>query len=465
MSARSPVRGRLTVEDRKSGRVWVASWIRANGSQTRRVLGPAWVRDSGKRTPRGAIVWRAASGSKPDETYLTPKESDEALTQILDEERRKPPEKRSTPGKTWGDATTGWLRHVESVRHVAPTTLQNYKSIVGQLESEGLPTELPLRLVTPRKIESVQDGLLARVDPRDDSSRAITRKTISNRMLVVNGVLNFAVSRGWIGSNPAATVEVVGAPKPSTSFNVLEPSQVELVARHVATVPEDEVPRVRGAAGVERADRRIDEHALKAAIAARAMWAEIIRVAAYTGIRFGELRALRWRDIDFAGQVIRVEANLPGSSPKGAKVRAPKSGRARSMPLIDPAVAALDRVSQLDRGTAPDDLVFPTLHGGMQDSGRVRDAFYAGLARAGLGHLRERDEPIVFHDLRHTFGTIAVRVMPVTDVQELMGHADIATTMRYVHHVPRPDAARKLTEAFSADLGGPTADDQTPQPR
>jgi integrase len=90
----------------------------------------------------------------------------------------------------------------------------------------------------------------------------------------------------------------------------------------------------------------------------------------------------------------------------------------------------------------------------MLDAGRVRDAFYRGLIASGLGHLREKDNPMTFHDLRHTFGTIAVRVFPLTDVQAILGHSDIQTTMRYVHSVPRTDAARILAQAFAEDLNG-----------
>ncbi len=57
----------------------------------------------------------------------------------------------------------------------------------------------------------------------------------------------------------------------------------------------------------------------------------------------------------------------------------------------------------------------------------------------------------MFHDLRHTFGTLAVRRAPVTDVQHWMGHADIQTTMRYVHYVPQHDNAAKLTSAFGGE--------------
>jgi integrase len=48
----------------------------------------------------------------------------------------------------------------------------------------------------------------------------------------------------------------------------------------------------------------------------------------------------------------------------------------------------------------------------------------------------------------HSFGTLAVQVFPLTDVKAYMGHADIATTMIYVHHVPQVDAAEKLSSAL-----------------
>ncbi|PTL59302.1 hypothetical protein C7Y72_06370 [Paraconexibacter algicola] len=93
---------------------------------------------------------------------------------------------------------------------------------------------------------------------------------------------------------------------------------------------------------------------------------------------------------------------------------------------------------------------------GRLQSGTVRDAFYRGLDNAGLEHLREKeDNPMTFHDLRHTFGTVAVREFDLVVVQAYMDHSEIGTTMRYVHHVPRHDAARRLSAAFAEDRGAP----------
>jgi integrase len=61
---------------------------------------------------------------------------------------------------------------------------------------------------------------------------------------------------------------------------------------------------------------------------------------------------------------------------------------------------------------------------------------------AGIQHLR-------FQDLRHSFGTLAVQVFPLSDVRAYMGHADIATTMIYVRPVPQHAAAAMLTAAVA----------------
>ncbi|MEA2364088.1 MAG: hypothetical protein QOD71_3233 [Thermoleophilaceae bacterium] len=87
--------------------------------------------------------------------------------------------------------------------------------------------------------------------------------------------------------------------------------------------------------------------------------------------------------------------------------------------------------------------------GGVVDDGKLRRRFRAALDRAGAERLR-------FHDLRHTFGTLAVQAFPLTDVKAYMGHADLSTTMIYVHHVPRHDAADRLGRLLD-EAGAPGA--------
>ncbi len=129
----------------------------------------------------------------------------------------------------------------------------------------------------------------------------------------------------------------------------------------------------------------------------------------------------------------------------------PKSGRVRSVPLVEQVARALDGLSRRERFVGPNDLVFCNEVGGFVDDSRLRIRLYCALADAGLGHLREKEDRFVFHDLRHTFGTLAVRAFPLSDVRALMGHENIETTMIYVHHVPQTDAAARLSAFLNAE--------------
>ncbi len=166
------------------------------------------------------------------------------------------------------------------------------------------------------------------------------------------------------------------------------------------------------------------------------------------------MQLARQRDIDFAKRLIHVRRSFT----HGAEGD-PKSGRVRSVPLIDQAARALDGLSRRERFTGDDDLVFVDELGHHVDDWRLRRRFHDALERAGLPKIR-------LHDLRHTFGTLAVQAFPLSDVKAYMGHADIATTMIYVHHVPQIDAADKLSQLVT-DAQGPVSGhvrDTVPEP-
>jgi integrase len=114
---------------------------------------------------------------------------------------------------------------------------------------------------------------------------------------------------------------------------------------------------------------------------------------------------------------------------------------------------ALAELSQRPYFTGDNDLVFPGTTGGFMDATALRQRYKDALAAADLRALR-------FHDLRHTFGTLAVRRAEVPAVQAWMGHADIQTTMRYVHYRDRGGEAKLLAEAFKVG----TVDEQPSTP-
>src|ERR1700678_4164761 len=110
MSRNSSPTGHLQVtqEGKNGQRVYRALWRDADGVRGAKSLGPAHVRDSGRRTPRGAIIWRAGARPRPTPEHLTPKDAEERLAAILEElGRPAQPQDDATRVATLFDATQG----------------------------------------------------------------------------------------------------------------------------------------------------------------------------------------------------------------------------------------------------------------------------------------------------------------------------------------------------------------------
>jgi integrase len=166
--------------------------------------------------------------------------------------------------------------------------------------------------------------------------------------------------------------------------------------------------------------------------------AAIYLTAAFTGLRRGELLALRWRDVDFGGSTIRVRASYAAG-----QITTPKSGKVRSVPMAPDVAGALAKLGERGRFTGDDDFVFAGEHGLPLDGDALSSRYRDALERAGL-------RPLRFHDLRHTFGTRMIGKADIRRVQEWMGHADVQTAMKYLHYQSRPDDARLVAEAFES---------------
>ena len=398
--------GHVQVKGSAGNRRYYALWRDADGRH-QRLLGPAHVKDSGRRTPRGAIVWRAGDGSLPSPEHLTPATAVEVLRELLAAAPKRPAAagERARGAVTFGEACDEWLRYIEHERKRSPSTLADYRSTVRAGLLPGFGAQTPLGRIDTAGIDEWRARLLA--------EGQLARRSIQKQLTILGGVMRRAKRRGWITVNPVDDAERVSV-KRSGEFNVLTPVQVAAVAR-AADTDQD------GA---------------------------LYTVAAFTGLRLGELLALRWADVDFAKRLVHVRASytLGQAGP-------PKSGHVRSVPMIDQAMKPLDHLSRRKYFTAPSDLIFAGIAGGHLDGSALRKRFYVALERAGLGVMRTKSEPITFHDLRHTFGTLAVQAFPLSDVKAYMGHADIQTTMIYVHHVPRHDAAAKLSAIVGAETG------------
>ena len=163
--------------------------------------------------------------------------------------------------------------------------------------------------------------------------------------------------------------------------------------------------------------------------------------AAFTGLRMGELLALRWHDVDFTGSVLRVRASYYNGQLDDPEVGQGEGGAARTGCSV-----SYGSSGRREDWVGDDDLVFVGATGDYLDGSALRRRYKAALAAAAL-------RPLRFHDLRHTFGTRMIAKADIRRVQEWMGHADVHTTMRYLHYAPHQQDARLVAEAFAVDAG------------
>jgi integrase len=282
--------------------------------------------------------------------------------------------------------------YTEQDRGCKPSTLRDYRS---NLEAHLLPAfgDQLLEAVTPAAINAWRASLTG-----------ISARTKNKLLVVMHGVFRRAQSVWGLPANPVAGVEKYRQ-RSSVDIDVFSPEEVMALVRTAASEQD----------------------------------AAIFMTAAFTGLRRGELLALRWRDVDFAGWTVRVRASY-----SAGQLTTPKSGKVRSVPLAPEVGKALTRLGQRSHWTSADDLVFVGETGGHLDGSALRRRYAAALSRAGL-------RPLRFHDLRHTFGTRMIAKADIRRVQEWMGHADVQTTMRYLHYAPRPDDAALVAEAFRLD--------------
>jgi integrase len=167
----------------------------------------------------------------------------------------------------------------------------------------------------------------------------------------------------------------------------------------------------------------------------------VVLAAAMTGLRQSELLGLRWRDVDWASQRVRVR-NTFVLGEHSSDGKSELSTR-RSVPLATRLARELDRWSTRTPYAAEDDLVFAHPRKGTPlDGSKVTKRFKAACLEAGV-------RPVRFHDLRHTFATrLAASGVPIRTIQEFLGHADSKMTQIYAHYAPSAHEVQPVDAAF-----------------
>jgi integrase len=170
-------------------------------------------------------------------------------------------------------------------------------------------------------------------------------------------------------------------------------------------------------------------------------WKPFLATALKTGLRVGELLALKWSDVDLVAGHLIVRRTL-WRDEEGS----PKGGRNRKVPLSPEALAGLKAHRHL-RG----EYVFCTESGDRLTHSMVKDVVPATCRRAGLG------KRITTHGLRHSFAShLVMRGASLKAVQELLGHESIEMTLRYSHLTPdvKREAVRLLDGPAGAEKSG-----------
>ena len=363
-----------------------------------RARGPVWY--AKYRLPDGRQVQKKLGPAwtergRPAAGYFTKRLAEDWLRDVLHEARHGTLAGQFRTGATFEDAAAEWLRYVEVDRQRKPSTIEGYKAIV---RAQLLPVfgAMPLESVTTDAIERWMSSL----------SGAASSRT--KALVLLHGILKRARKVWGLQVNAAAEVDKPALTR-SGDIQVFSPEEVWALVRAAASAQD-------GA---------------------------IYLTAAFTGLRLGELLALTWRDIDFAGSVVRVRASYAAGV-----LTTPKSGKVRAVPLAPDVASALAQLGRREHWVGDDDLVFAGGLGGYLDGSALRRRYKQALSRAGLRPLRS-------HDLRHTFGTRMIAKADIRRVQEWMGHADIQTTMRYLRYAPHAKDAALVAEAFRVESPAP----------
>jgi integrase len=353
---------------------------------------PVWIgryRVVGKDSAR--VLGKAwTKRSRAPEGYLSRAQAEAALRELLIAEGASV---RAAQGVSFDKAADTYLASLEAritSGSFRASTLRTYANIIAK-ELRPRWGDRKIASITHEEIAAYRTLL---------ASRNLAATTLNQTRAIVHGIFAIAVERFGL--------------RDDVSIAFKRAKTRRATSDKISFYPPEEVMRL-----VQRADSEQD--------------AVLFLTAAFTGLRASELRALRWRSVDLGGSLIHVER---GFTDEGGE-DLPKSYRVRSVPLMPQVAQALSKLRAREFFTADDELVFVSGQGGVLGYDPLARRYRAAQRRAGL-------RPLRFHDLRHSFGTMAVRQFPITDVQTWMGHADIATTRNYIHYAPQPEAAARL---------------------
>ncbi len=304
----------------------------------------------------------------------------EALKRRIDEEIAKGTFGKEKKGISFSDFAAQYLE--DKISELKPSTFKDYRQV---LENHILPffRRTHLSQITPAR---VQDFL------RHLQRKGVSPATAGKVYRVLKSLLRRAIALEYLDRDPTIGIRPPRVEKKEMDFLTRE--EVEAL--------------------LEASDGDIHD---------------IIAVAAFTGMRQGEILALRWQDIDFRTGTVRVVRSF---SPANGFSDLKSERSRRAVPLIPRLAETLkERYERMGRPDM-DSLVFPTQAGTPKDRhNSITREFEPALEAAGIRRIR-------FHDLRHTYASLAIVTgADPKGLQCAMGHSSITVTMdTYGHLLP-----------------------------
>jgi integrase len=287
----------------------------------------------------------------------------------------------------WADEWLATATVKPNTRRVYEDSLEYGKRAFGKAKVRDLGTDDVARF-----LKLIQASHLERQKPKDGEKPVpVSEATLAKHLRQLGACLQAAIPI-YAAENPVRLLHKTVRPKPGKTVAVYftDPELVRLWS--------------------ELAERP---------------WAlALCKTAVGTGMRLGELAALRWDDVDLLNREVRVARTFV----EGLGESSPKSGQGRVVDLTPPAAAVLERWYQ---ERLSDDRVFVREDGEQIASGYVlKRVLYPALERAGIPRVGERGRARDFHSFRHTFARVALEGgAPITWVSQQLGHSNITLTV------------------------------------
>jgi integrase len=310
----------------------------------------------------------------------------------------------------WADNWLAGFTGKQNSRRVYAHTIAYAKQAFGAARVRDL-TSTDIRYFLDRIRQANADR-----HPAKDGQppREVSPATLAKHLRQLGACLQAAIAEGYATENPVRTLHRTAKPR---------------VAKSRPTYYTDpELPR------------------LWPELAFRPVMLVLCKTAVGTGLRFGELAALRWDDVDLLDREVHVLRSFTD----GIGETTPKSNEARTIDLTPPAAKLLEAwCANNDSGG----LLFEREEGGHLSPGYVlRQVLYPALERAGVPRVGERGRKRDFHSFRHTFARIALEGgAEITWVSQQLGHSNITLTVNTYGHWARTAEklqAERLADAF-----------------